>query len=332
MKTNMATVECTTAHWRATVALATILLQFLVLASLASQGTCQITLATPSAVTTKRPTLVVPTIPPVTHATAQTVGPTKHTAHTVAPAHPTAGILCGDYRTADFDFSQLVSVEYWTVDLQGACIDSYDTKTLCTLSFAFCHQLPTSLVGKIGVGASQKSEAALSERITLGGLSEISQSKGDQGDQLFIRFSNGDRTICGGEEKNITVEMYLHCNPDVHWLTPHTGNSGSMPALTIPSWNKDTCLYTVVSQYDGACISYGLSAGTIIIIIFFCLVAVYLIGGVIYNKIAGAKGLELIPNYHMWRMFPIDVMGGFAFVWHIITCQGKSKSEVYDEL
>ncbi len=70
----------------------------------------------------------------------------------------------------------------------------------------------------------------------------------------------------------------------------------------------------------------------IILLRFLCSVAAYLIGGIAYNMYSGARGLELIPNYEVWKNFPSDVMGGVGFVFGIITCQKNSKSEEYDNI
>ena len=46
---------------------------------------------------------------------------------------------------------------------------------------------------------------------------------------------------------------------------------------------------------------------------FLCTVAAYLIGGIAYNKFSGATGVELIPNYEVWKNFPSDVMVCITF-------------------
>ncbi|XP_022105869.1 uncharacterized protein LOC110987443 [Acanthaster planci] len=265
-----------------------------------------------------------------------TVVPPVKTDATAPTVNPTAGLLCGDYETADYDLRQLTGEQYWNLNVPGGCFDYYDQpNVMCQFHFAFCKQIPPGIVGaKTGIGAAQVTNIAGSGPIILGGLSQIEQNEDDKGTQLLIRFRHGENKKCGGEDKNLQVEMHLHCDPNTHWLSAHNGSAPNMPSTTIVSLDKQLCKYTVTTMYDGACFTYqGLSAGTIVIIIFFSLVCVYLIGGAIFNKMGGAKGLEIIPNYDMWRMFPSDVMGGVVFVWGIITCRGMgSKAKAYDDL
>ncbi|XP_013380064.1 uncharacterized protein LOC106151379 [Lingula anatina] len=71
----------------------------------------------------------------------------------------------------------------------------------------------------------------------------------------------------------------------------------------------------------------GLSAGTVIIIVFFCVLAVYLIGGVLYTKfVKKSTGMELIPNLDLWKTFFQLIKDGFMFL------VGKCKRSQYDKI
>ncbi|KAL5015306.1 hypothetical protein ScPMuIL_009576 [Solemya velum] len=51
-------------------------------------------------------------------------------------------------------------------------------------------------------------------------------------------------------------------------------------------------------------VTFGLSFGSIIVIVFFSVALLYLILGVVYNRfVLSAKGLEQIPNYSFWQDF-----------------------------
>jgi len=66
-----------------------------------------------------------------------------------------------------------------------------------------------------------------------------------------------------------------------------------------------------------------LSAGSVILIIFFVLFAVYIITGVVFNKVKRqAAGKELVPNKDFWLMIPGLVKDGCAFVMGLI-CRGR---------
>ncbi|XP_070565874.1 cation-dependent mannose-6-phosphate receptor-like isoform X2 [Ptychodera flava] len=74
--------------------------------------------------------------------------------------------------------------------------------------------------------------------------------------------------------------------------------------------------------------SSGLSAGTILCIIFLCLVSVYLIGGVLYLKfVKHEEGVNLIPNGEFWMELPALIKDGFLFA--ISPCR---KNSAYSEI
>ncbi|XP_070561994.1 cation-dependent mannose-6-phosphate receptor-like [Ptychodera flava] len=72
--------------------------------------------------------------------------------------------------------------------------------------------------------------------------------------------------------------------------------------------------------------SSGLSVGSVICIIFFVLVAVYILGGVLYQRcVLGAKGMEQFPNITFWREFGNLVADGTDFVFRN-TPKGQPKT------
>lgn len=67
--------------------------------------------------------------------------------------------------------------------------------------------------------------------------------------------------------------------------------------------HRGECFYLFELDTNAVCpaIESKLSAGSIILIVGVCLVAVYLIGGFLYQRlIVGAKGMDQIPNYAFW--------------------------------
>ncbi|XP_076844606.1 cation-dependent mannose-6-phosphate receptor [Brachyhypopomus gauderio] len=66
--------------------------------------------------------------------------------------------------------------------------------------------------------------------------------------------------------------------------------------------NKE-CFYLFELDSSAVCpvIPSKLSAGSILLIVAFCCLAVYLIGGFLYQRlVVGAKGVEQFPNYAFW--------------------------------
>lgn len=64
---------------------------------------------------------------------------------------------------------------------------------------------------------------------------------------------------------------------------------------------------------DG-CKNGGLSVGTILVIIFISILAVYLIVGILFMKFKNnASGIEMIPNSGLWRDVPGNIKSGITF-------------------
>ncbi|PFX22023.1 Cation-dependent mannose-6-phosphate receptor [Stylophora pistillata] len=153
---------------------------------------------------------------------------------------------------------------------------------------------------------------------------------------------NGDGTISiiyhsvtGSEGKIRRAIIKLKCDPsqpDRGTLDPFTEKSN--PAAE----NKINYTSTFTSKY--ACPeSEGLSAGSILLIVFFPLVLVYFIAGLLFNKIH--KGVnsfpEMIPNHSFWGDLPFLVKDGCVFTFQGIAgcCKRvsmKFKGDSYAEI
>ncbi|XP_038068347.1 uncharacterized protein LOC119737801 [Patiria miniata] len=236
--------------------------------------------------------------------------------------------LCGSNL---YDMETLKSVPYWTITQPGICYESWGTKALsCTINLAFCKALPLDKTGgQEDIGASQELTGAVGDNpLALGQISRVIDD--EDGAQLIVTYPDGELVNCG----HIGVIVYFYCNENTVWEVPTTGGPGEIqgnPHVVLDSSNT-SCLYSIVAEYAGACErqTSSLSAGTIIIIIFFCLLAVYLIGGVIFNKFSGTSGKELIPNYDTWNRLPEDVMLGCGFFFNCITCQAGTQTSSHD--
>ncbi|XP_067934753.1 uncharacterized protein [Watersipora subatra] len=103
--------------------------------------------------------------------------------------------------------------------------------------------------------------------------------------------------------------------------------------------NEEVTEFSFTLRGDACCpIKHGgpntaLSAGSILLILFFVLLVVYFCGGMLFNKIGrGYTGVEIIPNYEFWSDLPKLVMDGWKFT---ITCGCRSTEEsdpAYDNI
>jgi len=99
------------------------------------------------------------------------------------------------------------------------------------------------------------------------------------------------------------------------------------PSATTPTIDvqgeKDTMHYFMTMTSSAACPFGGssgvISAGSILLIVFFSLLIVYLVAGIAFNKIkTGATGKELIPNREKWTSLPSLVKDGCSFTIGLI--------------
>ncbi|OWF54299.1 uncharacterized protein LOC110445309 [Mizuhopecten yessoensis] len=101
-----------------------------------------------------------------------------------------------------------------------------------------------------------------------------------------------------------STTVILQCDPTEDFLPV-----GEIQSSTPP-------VYVFVYSSPNACFKpSGLSAGSVLLIIFICLIAVYLIGGVLFNKLKrGNSGKDLIPQRQLWVSLPGMIKDGVFFV------------------
>eukprot|EP01121_Diplochlamys_sp_Union-15-3_P005837 TRINITY_DN1618_c0_g2_i1.p1 TRINITY_DN1618_c0_g2~~TRINITY_DN1618_c0_g2_i1.p1 ORF type:complete len:250 (+),score=50.32 TRINITY_DN1618_c0_g2_i1:44-793(+) len=112
---------------------------------------------------------------------------------------------------------------------------------------------------------------------------------GGLGAQFF--YGNGDEF--SGVPRTTTI--YMICGKEDGW-----GQVIFNDTLT------DDLKYSVVVTSKYACGSKGggvsgISPAGVIVLIIFCVIIVYLVAGVIVNKVRGQSGVELIPNVGLWK-------------------------------
>ncbi|XP_029959045.1 cation-dependent mannose-6-phosphate receptor [Salarias fasciatus] len=136
-------------------------------------------------------------------------------------------------------------------------------------------------------------------------------------DWVMLIYRNGDKynQHCSGEMRNAFIMISCDRNTEV----------GELRVAMEDNEKEHDCFYLFELDSSSVCpvIESQLSAGSIILIIAMCLLAVYLIGGFLYQRlIVGAKGMEQFPNHAFWVEVGNLVADGCDFV-----CRSRSRDE-----
>ncbi|KAF6030049.1 hypothetical protein EB796_011646 [Bugula neritina] len=96
-------------------------------------------------------------------------------------------------------------------------------------------------------------------------------------------------------------------------------------------------VYEFLYTGDAACVrdltTKKISGGSVLLIIFFVGLFLYLVIGILVNKcVRGAVGLEVIPNYAFWQDLPSLTKEGFAFTIKCGCCKGDETARGYDNI
>uniref|UniRef100_A0A3B5MND2 Cation-dependent mannose-6-phosphate receptor n=1 Tax=Xiphophorus couchianus TaxID=32473 RepID=A0A3B5MND2_9TELE len=136
-------------------------------------------------------------------------------------------------------------------------------------------------------------------------------------DWVMLIYHDGDKydSHCNNEARKAIIMISCNKNKEV----------GDLEVILEDRDRQSDCFYLFELDSSAVCppVQSQLSAGSIILIIGFCLVAVYLIGGFLYQRlIVGAKGMEQFPNYAFWVEVGNLSADGCDFV-----CRSKNREE-----
>lgn len=126
------------------------------------------------------------------------------------------------------------------------------------------------------------------------------------------------------ENVNRIMKLILKCSKDDAVFTFENQTTDNSNVIT----------YTFLLQTKYACLSAsssgsgGLSTGSVLVIIFFVAIIIYLLGGTLFLKyVRKAEGRETIPNYEFWSDFPSLVKDGILF-----TVRGCKAESTYEKI
>lgn len=133
-------------------------------------------------------------------------------------------------------------------------------------------------------------------------------------DWIYLEYLEGQayHSHCGGEPRRASI--LLTCDPEATDSTP------GMRILEENNNKTSDCYYLFELAHPEVCANASssknmLSVGSIVLIVFFCVAAIYLVAGGLYQRfVLGAKGIEQIPNYEFWKDFGNLQADGCNFV------------------
>ncbi|XP_076594195.1 cation-dependent mannose-6-phosphate receptor [Chaetodon auriga] len=182
-------------------------------------------------------------------------------------------------------------------------------------SYTYVFQLCGDAAGVPGAGVVQLDSKQESKPIVIGSYNSTQAIGGS--DWVMLIYRNGDTydAHCSKEKRKAIVMISCDRNMD----------AGPLEVVLEDRDREQDCFYLFEMDSSAVCplIQSKLSTGSIILIIAICLLAVYLIGGFLYQRlIVGAKGMEQFPNYAFWVEFGNLTADGCDFV-----CRSRNRDE-----
>ncbi|XP_016419316.1 cation-dependent mannose-6-phosphate receptor-like [Sinocyclocheilus rhinocerous] len=146
-----------------------------------------------------------------------------------------------------------------------------------------------------------------------GGMKDAGLVQQEKKDGKLVRIGNYNQTraIRGSDWVLLFYEggdkYDSHCSLEPRramiMISCSTSAKNAFSVVLEDNQKEQDCYYLFELDSNAVCpvIPSKLSAGSIILIIVFCCLAVYLTGGFLYQRlVVGAKGVEQFPNYAFW--------------------------------
>lgn len=180
--------------------------------------------------------------------------------------------------------------------------------------YRYVFQLCGDAGGVLGAGVIQVDMKT--EKTTVIGLYNSTGAMGGT-NWVMLSYENGEKYDAHCSKESRTAKIMVICNRNV--------DVGSLQVVLEDRDRGHKCFYLFELDSSAVCplIPSQLSTGSIMLIIGLCLLAVYLIGGFLYQRlIVGAKGMEQFPNYAFWVEVGNLTADGCDFV-----CRSQNREE-----
>ncbi|XP_045161590.2 cation-dependent mannose-6-phosphate receptor-like [Mercenaria mercenaria] len=155
------------------------------------------------------------------------------------------------------------------------------------------------------IGVLQVNKTDPSQTKIVGRISSADIMSGP--DWVILEYNKGDTygSHCRGEDGNTPEQRRAR----IMFICDMSAPDEVATVLEEQNNKTDACYYLFEINTAAVCkkqplITVGLSVGSILLIVFFCVAAVYLLAGCLYNRfVMHAKGMEQIPNLSFWEDF-----------------------------
>uniref|UniRef100_A0A023FRB5 Autophagy-related protein 27 n=1 Tax=Amblyomma cajennense TaxID=34607 RepID=A0A023FRB5_AMBCJ len=204
----------------------------------------------------------------------------------------------------------------WRAEIKDSCLNSTSN---CSWYLQFCNTVP---VNPCGIGhACEVNSTGLSPVIVGSSPSLIA----DGPTRFVVRYEpvTNNKTKC--QNKPIQMNVIFECDKTKS-IVVGPGAELTKLEYSTPIVSPDGCENNITVPFNGACLPTpppsGLSAGSVLLILFFVALLVYLVGGILINHNNGARGWEMVPHHQFWSELPALCVDGCVFFVKYITCQG----------
>ncbi|XP_013399436.1 uncharacterized protein LOC106165683 isoform X2 [Lingula anatina] len=235
-----------------------------------------------------------------------------------------------------------LSADYWEFSTDQKCLHLGNATTSnCTFFMAFCKPLQRGGTNCTNAGICQMDDDNPENVYRIGGYRQNPFVEQDT-NGFFAGFPNGQSfTTSFGKPCNLSILIEFKCNQNALWranIDTSTVNPSEAPNPTKLVYHPTSCAYQLTFDYAGACqkispatMVTSLSAGTVLIIIFFVSLFVYFLFGSLANAcVFEQTGAHIIPNYDFWIMLPTYIVDGFTFTFSCMCCRETNPSHYED--
>ncbi|KAG7263288.1 hypothetical protein CRUP_037812 [Coryphaenoides rupestris] len=181
-------------------------------------------------------------------------------------------------------------------------------------TYTYVFQLCGDADGVPGAGVVQTEHGMKTHKVI--GSYNSTQAVGGS-DWVMLIYSNGEGYDNHCSKENRRAMVMISCDK--------TADIGKLEVIQEDRERVQNCFYMFELNTNVLCpvVDSRIGTGTILIIIGICLVAVYLIGGFLYQRlVVGAKGVNQFPNYAFWVEFGNLTADGCDFV-----CRSRQREE-----